>query len=381
MIEAWKLRRELRRIWRQATSPWRALRDHIVMPLHHEHVLRRQVRVTQGGLPGTGRVAIYLLYPTLGLQPSHLRALRYLAGHGCAPLVVSNLPIVGPAREELLAHAWQLMERPNFGHDFGGYREAVLWLAPRLAELDRLFILNDSTWFPLPGARDWMADVEALGMDYAGASAQNGVPTYLPEMVHQVEWRYDHTRANFHYGSFALALRRPVLADPEFIGFWQRYRPKSLKAWTINEGEIALTQWAIRRGHSHGATLDVGRLHQELLAMDERQLHRMVRELATFNSPALTRMRSEILGGVIPGREMAEKFILANVSLYGVPYTLARYAWQRHGYAFLKKAPLWMDAEAAVQTLELCAELPGEFGQEILAEAQALHRMRLPDAA
>jgi hypothetical protein len=377
----WKLRREARRIRGQLLGAPRALFDHLVMPAWHERVLRARVRVTPGALAEAPRVAIYLMFPALGVQPSHLRSLRYLAAAGYAPLVVSNLAVEGAAREQLLGQCWQLMERPNFGHDFGGYREAMLWLAPRLGGLERLCIFNDSSWFPLPGARDWLADAEALGADVVGASAHHGTRMFPPDRLDEVRWHYDSTRADFHYGSFALLLRDAVLRDAGFLGFWRGYRPRNRKSWTIRHGEVGFTQWAMSAGHSHAATMDVGRLHEEIAALDDAALQRFVEDMTSFWPRRCKELRQEILSGAPFERDTIIRFVLAAVSQQGVAYTLARYALERHGYTFLKKSLLWMDADAARQTLEFCRELPGEAGREILAEAQMLNRTRLPHAA
>jgi hypothetical protein len=381
MISAWKLRREARRIGRQILGVPLGVRDHLVMPAYHERVLRRRVRVSAGLLPEAERVAIFLVYPSMGLQPSHLRSLDYLASHGYAPLVVSNLPLQGEAREQVLRRCWTLLERPNFGHDFGGYREAVLWLAPRLGGLARLVVLNDSTWFPLPGGRDWLADAEALGTDLAGAVAQYGTPVYALDRLEEVEWRYDWGRRDVHYCSFALALAAPILRDPGFLDFWQRYRPRNRRDWTIHNGEIGFSQWVLRRGYSHAATTDVTRLHEELAALDDAALRRVVEQLFAYEAPLAKPMRREILSGAPPARDTIERFVLALVSKLGMGYTLTRYASERHGFPFLKKALVYLDADVARQALDYCAELPGEAGHEILAEAQALHRARLPHAA
>ena len=47
--------------------------------LWHDHWLRRQVRITDGALAATRRGAVYVMYPRLGLQDSHLTSLAYLA--------------------------------------------------------------------------------------------------------------------------------------------------------------------------------------------------------------------------------------------------------------------------------------------------------------
>ena len=90
------------------------------------------------------KVAIYLIFPTSGVQESHLSAIEYIASSGYSPLVVSNLFLGDSDRQEVRSRCWQLIERPNYGFDFGGYRDGVLQLASSLHELTRLVIVNDS---------------------------------------------------------------------------------------------------------------------------------------------------------------------------------------------------------------------------------------------
>jgi len=45
--------------------------------------------------------------------------------------------------------SWRVIERPNFGYDFGGYRDGILLLEAWGIAPERLLILNDSIWMPL----------------------------------------------------------------------------------------------------------------------------------------------------------------------------------------------------------------------------------------
>ena len=118
-----------------AKRPLMATSNKVTLKLELKPLLRRQVRITEGALAATRRCAVYVVYPRLGLQDSHLTSLAYLARKGCAPLVVSNLPLTPQERERLQPLCWRLVERPNYGYDFGAYREGVLpsWCRKRVA--------------------------------------------------------------------------------------------------------------------------------------------------------------------------------------------------------------------------------------------------------
>ena len=65
------------------------------------------------------------------------------------PLIVSNSPLSNKDKNLILEYSWVLIERKNFGYDFGGYRDGVLFISEKIIDLDKLILINDSTWFPI----------------------------------------------------------------------------------------------------------------------------------------------------------------------------------------------------------------------------------------
>jgi len=43
----------------------------------------------------------------------------------------------------LLKYCWTLIERKNYGYDFGGYRDGVLFLSEKIRDLDKLKLDSD----------------------------------------------------------------------------------------------------------------------------------------------------------------------------------------------------------------------------------------------
>ena len=139
-------------------------------PTHFNDTQLLKMRKThQGDLPFGSKIAIYLIYPNTGLLQSHVVALTELLRSGYTPLVVSNLPLSGQSVMQLIPICWKIIERENFGYDFGGYRDAILMLQPRFSELQRVILMNDSVWFPIPGAMDWISCAEALNVNLVGS--------------------------------------------------------------------------------------------------------------------------------------------------------------------------------------------------------------------
>ncbi len=364
-----KAARELRRIGDQVLGLPRGLRDIAQLAFGtpwHDLALARRAQDFAGALPVAPRIAVYLMLPQRGVQPSHLASLDYLAGAGCAPLVVSNLPLGAADRQALLARCWRLIERPNFGYDFGGYRHAVLSIAERLPGLEQLVLLNDSAWFPLPGAADWLAQVAALGTDAAGACGHFGDRWNPPASPR----RAGRAARHFHLQSFALALGPRVLRDPGFLEFWRRYRMSNSKAWTCRLGETGLSQWLIGRGYSLGETLDVAGFARDLAALPRDELAVVLEEMPLGGRQA--RRRAALLADPAAGPAALAGFALGIAARQTVTYVMPAYAWRRHGFPFLKKALLRVGPEPAGAILSLCRALPGTPGAMVLAEAQAL---------
>ncbi len=358
---AWHGGRLLRAVADRAATRW--------------HDLTARPRHTPGALPAAPRVAIYLIHPQTGLLPSHRRTLAAVAAAGYAPLVVSNLSLSDADRTAAAALAWAVIERPNFGYDFGGYRAGVLALGGRLGGLARLALLNDSVWYPLPGGLDFLAAAEALGADLVGAVSNLGVAMPAPDGWRGMRWRHDPSRPDFHYCSFALSFGPRVLGDPGFARFWRRLPLSDAKLDTVRRGEVGLTQWLLRRGASHAATFDVAHLDRDLAALPDDALRETLAGLVIPEDGALRAIRRAVLAradGRAGWRDEALAFILAAVALTGPAYALPGYALARARHPFLKKSPLRLDPEGAAVTLDLAARLPGAAGAEILAEARAL---------
>ena len=62
-----------------------------------------------------------------------------------------------------------IFERPNFGYDFGGYKDAFLYIIENNLSVERLILLNDSTWFPISSEKDLIRQMEQSNTDFTGA--------------------------------------------------------------------------------------------------------------------------------------------------------------------------------------------------------------------
>lgn len=373
----WKIARELKRPIHQLKAlPGRAS-TFLFGHHYYDRFLAKSALDLKGDAAVDSKIAIYLIYPEHGLLKSHLVALHYLRSRGYAPIVVSNVPMRSDELEQIVPLTWQYVERKNFGYDFGGYRDGVLRALKDHKEIDRLVLLNDSAWFPLPGSSDWLEQAEEMQLDLVGAASNFGHPRVEARDFKTIKWDYSTNHRNFHYCSFALMFSGRILADNGFKRFWERLPLTNDKKSTVRRGEVGLTQWVIRKGFTHGCTLDLTNLDIELAGLSSGQLRQAVSATIIPEAPRLSDLRKTLLA---KGGSMEEfrDFILTAVSGQGVSYALPVLMHQLKGFAFLKKSPCWLNEQGSNTTIEFAKTLDGELGDIIAEEAMALRLHRAP---
>lgn len=375
----WKITRELKRPFQQLPSLPGHVGSFLFGARFYDMFLAGRIRQTDGGVPAGPRVAIYLIFPQGGLLESHKLALRYLRENNYAPLVVSNLPVTGEDAEYLKANCWRLLERPNVGYDFGGYRDGVLSLQGSLETLDRLVLLNDSSWFPLPGSRNWLQDAEDLGVDYAAAATSFGISRVTPDQYEQIQWEFDPGLRHFHYGSYALSVGPKLLRSKRYKQYWQKYPLTKKKNKVVRRGEIGMTRFALKNGFSHGATYDIRSLPEVLQSCSNAEINKLARSL-TYLDDAVSQ---EFLTRSVPGldaerskeeREKLIKLMLTIAARIGVSYVLPSLLHKKHGFAFLKKSLVSADQENSDRVYDFAKTLDGPEGRVILKEIEDIRR-------
>lgn len=376
----WKIRRELLRLGRQARAVPKRLAWFFLATPYHDLFLARKRKTWTGAQTSDGaKAAVYVIYPTDGLQPSHLHSLDHLAENGYRTTVVSNLPLSDQDREALLPSCQRYIERANFGYDFGGYRDGVLSLSSEFTVLDRLVLLNDSAWYPLPDRSNWLADAEALDVDFAGAVSNYGTPRVLLEDFRTLKWSYKTTHPNFHYCSFALSFGPRLLASRRFLRFWRKFRLDNDKSRVVRRGEIGLTQWAISNGFTHACTCPPQELETVLNSLPDDRIAEILGRIILPEFPLGEKERRKVLA--IPQdapdwRHTAIRFILFSATSQGTSYALAELTTHEMNFPFLKKSPLRLSRAGSDISLEMIAEIPGAVGKIMMDEANVLRSHR-----
>ena len=374
MPPIWKIRRELNRL---AFEPFRWTKEagqRLYLRRYYDLVQSRQIRLSAGALDLGQEACIYLIFPTKGVLPSHVRALRTLVDAGITPVAVSNLPLSDNDRELLYPLTMQVIERPNVGYDFGGYRDGVLELAERLPALNRLWLMNDSTWL-IPQPTNWFEDARKLNVDFVGATSNFAMPRVDPERFRDISWTFSNTHRNFHYASYALGIGSRILSDDDFLDFWKKLEIRNDKSRTVRRGEIGLTQFVLKKGFRHAATHEVDKLHTELAELDDLEIDQITQDLVIPPSTRLEEQRRSVLNSdpsSPEGRKDREAFILTAVSRHAAGYVLPAYTVKYRGFQFLKKSPVGSSDEAARTMRAIIARIGGDAGAEIAAEAQLI---------
>lgn len=227
----WKVQRELERV---RVGAWRWLRGAVVEPprqwLYDRRTARHQRPVAGRGTL-TGRVAVLVLFQPKGLAGSVQLTLDHLVAQGWSVLVVSNAPLSTRDAAMVTDRAALLLERPNVGYDFGGYRAGLRLLAHLGHRPERLILINDSTWFPLREGDDTLHRMEALGAAMAG----------------QI-FKTESKRGQDHLESHLLMFSPEALAHPVWARFWNGFVMSDDRVTTILRGEKGLSQALMSAG-------------------------------------------------------------------------------------------------------------------------------------
>lgn len=198
------------------------------------------VRVTEGAQNPGREVAVLLIYQPQGVLESTHFTLSYLTEQGISPVVVSNLPLADADRERLAENSWLVIERPNIGYDFGGYREGILTVLERGLRPEALYVLNDSVWFPLSTNSVVIERCRAATEDIYGI---------------QIDYWKNRGKLRFVF-SYFYRFSQKLISSHEFYDYWRKISLMDNKRDVIEGYEVKLTQNFLLKGFSAGGMND-----------------------------------------------------------------------------------------------------------------------------
>lgn len=372
----WKIKRELARVFRTIGAFPRFATSYLFATPFYDLHQSKKSKTWSGKQTLSDRIVILVIYPSEGLLESHITTLNHIADSGYTALVISNQPLSDVDRKRVLDLSATYIERPNIGYDFGAYRDGILSVAHRFDQLDRLVLMNDSVWYPLPEQRNWLQEAEGMGLDLVGAVSNYGTPRVESEDYLSLVWGYKSTHHNFHYGSFALSFGPNIFQNTGFYHFWKKMRIDNHKKHVVRRGEIGISQWVLSNGFTHGSIYNPSTLEVDLAALSDQRLAQVAVNLIIPEKPRALALKHQILQlpqSDLSWRHEVTQFILTVTSLQGCGYVLPDLMIKEHGYPFLKKSPLRLSKDGAEVTLRLIDELPDHLNSVFLHEARAIY--------
>lgn len=292
-IPKWKLRREVLRIWYKIVdlpSVILSLPDRLAHKRRlaaHDRNFDTIVQTQEGSVARQAKVVVFLIYQPKGVPPSVFLTLDYLIRNGYAPLIVMNSPILPADAERLRSTSWLLVTRPNFGYDFGGYRDGLRILRQNDPVPERLIIMNDSVWFPMQG--DPIPELEARldenGLDALGLNQDQKV-RYHEDGTHHYELR--------HLESYFYLFSKACIESAAFAAFWDNYRMSSNKPYTIKHGEMGFSKHMMRHGARFEGVLQRSKFVEEIGNCSADFL-KIALEYAAYADDNYRRERDELL--------------------------------------------------------------------------------------
>lgn len=259
MMPLWKLKRE-----------WKRTKYKLALPLlrwQYPRSMRRydqnknsQIIITQGKANKIGNVALLLLFQPEGISESTLFSCKALRDAGFSILAVSNAKLSQSDLEKLGQYCFEIMQRPNFGYDFGGYRDGILHLLNSNHSLEKLLVLNDSCWFPTILHDAFLPAVISTKHDLFGA------------VIYQTE----KPKPRFHILSYAFSFGKLAIQSHFFRTFWEDLVIASDYYWTIYNCERRMAPFFSNHGFSVGSQWSNSQIERVMKELSNEELEDIV---------------------------------------------------------------------------------------------------------
>jgi hypothetical protein len=319
VIPLWKVRRELARFGQQLRAIPEAMWEPFAQA-RHDRAATAGFAVQNGDAVLGAKVALVLLYQPKGVGASTIAMCAHLVARGYAPFVVSNAPLSAQDWAQLAPVSWRVMVRPNFGYDFGGYRDGILQLMAWDIVPAHLLVMNDSIWFPVVPDERMLTQLETSSADLTGTILrERGAERFLE--------------------SYCYMIPRGTYEHPAFVAFWRELRLTSNKYKVIRRGERGFSRAMIAAGLRVVGLYTTSDFLARMAVQTDEFLETTVRCSASV-TPALEAARLAVLARRAEAgwRELALAHIaktLAREQIYAAyPFAMAQF----YDYPILKKS-------------------------------------------
>lgn len=375
-----KFFREIFRLIKQLVFLPKNIGNFLFGTFYYDIFLAKSKKQYSGSLSLKNRTVIFLIFPEAGITNSHLRTLKYFIKNNYSPIVISNLPLIESDRSEILKNCYSLIERKNFGYDFGGYRDAILHLSNKIKKFDNLLLINDSTWFPILQDNAFINFINNSNLDFIGATSHYGferlkLPSKREDLPKTINFNSDNR--NFHYASYALSFSKKILNDSNFYKFWKTLRLSGTKNVVVRRGEIGLTQFIIRnKYYSHGSFIDSEKLETTLKEFSRERLLKICHEVIVENKSLKIFKEKFLIDLENSSRNEIISFLIIIVSRQIIVFSLLKFLIEELRFPFIKKMLLKLDKDSAEKTYNIIKSLDEEIFEEINSEIKANKELR-----
>jgi hypothetical protein len=191
--------------------------------------------------------------------------------------MVANGGLHDGERKHVVANVWRLLERPNYGYDFGGFRDAIHFLQWQQISPKNLVLMNDSIWFPMWTGSDVVERLEGADFDVTGLLLHVPTRNEYPDP----KYRGNQVRKKAeHIESYVTMVSANTFEHPAFQRFWDSYEQTDSKLLTIKRGEVGFSRAMGEAGLTVGALSRRKTFLQELRARSDQFIEQTLRYAA-----------------------------------------------------------------------------------------------------
>lgn len=298
IISKWKLKRELDRIRQQIISVPYYVID-LVRQYFYDRSFPKNLDIRKNHAIAGSKYVVFLSFEPAGLSRSTLDACNFFSNKGYNVMLVSNNRLSDLDIQSLTTDVWCVVQRPNFGYDFGGYRDGIKLLKSWGLIPDKLIIVNDSIWFPIDLKCNIFSDFESRSEDFLGL----------------VKFTRLSDPSKYFFESYFLFVNRSCFESEAFYKYWENYKLSDIKYRAVHQGERGFSKSMFAAGHSHDALfsrdllskslqmqsatylrkcLEYGAYSDEDLALDSKSLLLVFQDSDEWKRSALVHMKKTI---------------------------------------------------------------------------------------
>jgi len=316
-----KLLREFKRAYFKLHDPLSAIWDRVHTQWHD---FRFDARVTahRGEAPLGKKIAILLIYQPKYVANSVRFTISHLVANDYSVVIVANGGMRSEAIQTMLQDVAMVVVRPNFGHDFGGYRDGLKVIGGHLIKAKSLLLINDSIWFPLRSDDDLIRRMEAATTGLSG-------PMFECKA---------NRRHKGHFESYMLYFGIEAITSQAFITYWKRYKITKVRRKVLRHGEKGLSRALLDAGVPSSILCSRQAFMSDIEEAD-RAFLRTTLTYAILQHPEEDRPRIDLLSEMDAGMfcDGARRFILRHAAKGNVQELFPYAAMTAFDLPFLKK--------------------------------------------